>query len=196
MISVAITPANIFPDEVAYIRAILDEGWSRVHLRHPVSSADDMRRLINGLPAYYHNRLWLHDHQELAGEYDVGGLHLNSRHPVPPPGYEGELSISYHSIEEVKSKRDSRIKAVTLSPIFDSISKEGYRRAFIDAQLTQLSSEDNVIALGGVTPGRIPELQQYQFAGFAVLGYLFQSASFSDFNDKLSKFKPYICYNS
>lgn len=196
MISVAITPANIFPDEIIYLRAILDAGWSRIHLRHPMSSPDDMRRLIDDLPVYYHNRLWIHDHHELTKEYDLGGLHLNRRHPFSPIGYEGELSISCHSIEEVKSKRDIRVKTVTLSPIFDSISKEGYRCAFTETQLAQLSSKDNVIALGGVTPDRISDLQRFQFTGFAVLGYLFQSRSFSDFNDKLYKFKPYICYNS
>lgn len=196
MISVAITPVDVFPDEATYIRSIIDNGWSRVHLRHPMSSPDDMRRLIDSLPACYHTHLWLHDHHELAKEYDLGGLQLNRRHPFPPDGYEGELSMSCHSIEEVKSKRDSRVTTVTLSPIFDSISKKGYQRAFTHIQLAQLSSGDHVIALGGVTPERVPELQQYQFAGFAVLGYLFQSASFSDFNDRLSKFKQYICYNS
>ena len=61
---------------------------------------------------------------------------------------------------------------VTLSPIFDSISKKGYRSAFTASILEELNdiARPLVIALGGVTPDRLAELKRFNFAGYAVKG--------------------------
>lgn len=63
-----------------------------------------------------------------------------------------------------------------LSPIFDSISKAGYRSAFSHEQLQRAADEGvidrKVIALGGVTPERIPYLHSLGFGGVAMLGAL------------------------
>lgn len=186
----------MFPGESDFVRAILDAGWSRAHLRHPGAGIDDMRRLIESIPAEYHSRLWLHDHFELATDYHLGGLQLNGRNQWPPAGYGGKLSKSCHTIDEVKSPRPEAMANVTLSPIFDSVSKAGYRSAFTDDDLSRLTPADRVIALGGVTPERLPQLQQYNFDGFAVLGYLFAATDIKQLLNRLTKFQPYICYNS
>ena len=61
-----------------------------------------------------------------------------------------------------------------LSPIFDSVSKQGYASAFTDNALKQASRDgiiDNkVVALGGVTPDKINYLRQLNFGGAAMLG--------------------------
>ena len=49
MIRVAITPVEIFEEEVAFITTILDAGWNYVHLRHPEASIDEMRQLIGSI---------------------------------------------------------------------------------------------------------------------------------------------------
>lgn len=175
---------------------ILDRGWSRVHLRHPMAATDDIRQLIESLPTDYHKRIWLHDHHELSKEYNLGGLQLNSRQTQPPIGYNGALSQSCHSVAEVKSPRRKAFVSVTLSPIFDSVSKQGYRAAFSPGELMTLTAADHVIALGGITPETLPQLECYEFEGFAVLGYLFSASSSKDLNERLIKLQPYICYNS
>ena len=54
---------------------------------------------------------------------------------------------------------------------FDSISKQGYHSAFTGETLSALDDIPTpVIALGGVTPERIPYLKRYNFNGFAMLG--------------------------
>ncbi len=194
--AIAITPEPIGADEPEYIRMILDCGWSRVHLRHPMATTDDIRRLIESLPTDYHKRLWLHDHHDLSKEYDLGGLQLNSRHLQPPTGYNGALSQSCHSVAEVKSPRNKAIVSVTLSPIFDSVSKQDYRAAFSPTELMTLTAADHVIALGGITPETLPQLECYEFEGFAVLGYLFSARRPTNLNERLIKLQPYICYNS
>lgn len=62
---------------------------------------------------------------------------------------------------------------VTLSPVFDSISKSGYMAAYSHEELLRLSgAPTKVIALGGVNPERIDFLKRYNFTGFAMLGAL------------------------
>lgn len=70
-----------------------------------------------------------------------------------------------------------------LSPIFDSVSKQGYTSAFTDNVLKQASKDgiiDNkVVALGGVTPDKINYLRQLNFGGAAMLGCVNRLAALS-----------------
>lgn len=68
-----------------------------------------------------------------------------------------------------------RYDYVTLSPIFDSISKTGYHSGFdLDEVKCFLTAVDvNVIALGGVTEARLPRIREAGFYGAAMLGALF-----------------------
>ncbi|MCI8998027.1 MAG: thiamine phosphate synthase [Muribaculaceae bacterium] len=176
-IRIAITPEDIDERTEAHsVLAILDNGWDRVHLRHPGASRRDMINLIERIPQKYHSRLVLHGHFDLVFEFNLGGLHLNNRCPTPPPLFHGNISQSCHSIEEVKkcASLPSKYSYVTLSPIFDSISKKGYKSGFDINSLEKLSEISSlpVIALGGVTFERLPELSRYNFSGFAMLGSL------------------------
>lgn len=169
---IAITPAEPLPDEAASITRLLDSGrFTDVHLRHPDALRREMLRLIENVPQRLHGRLHLHGHFDLANEFNLGGLHLNRRCPAPPEGYSGLLSASCHSIAEVERCRDAGLTYVTLSPIFDSLSKPGYRGAFSTQQLTRLDTVTgiDIVALGGVTPDNIGQLAPYNFAGYAML---------------------------
>lgn len=177
MIQIAITPEVIDErHEATAVAALLDCGWDRVHLRHPGASRRDMINLLEQIPQRLHDRLVLHGHFDLVNEFNLGGLHLNHRCPTPPALYSGAVSRSCHTIDEIKEcEKDGRHYAyVTLSPIFDSISKAGYTSRFDDAELKKLREIKDipVIALGGVTFDRIQQLSNYNFSGFAMLGSL------------------------
>lgn len=90
------------------------------------------------------------------------------------------VSRSCHSIAEVQKYKDS-CNYLFLSPIYDSISKEGYGAAFSRTDLKRAADEGiidkKVYALGGVSAEHLPELQELGFGGAAVLGALWQSAS-------------------
>jgi thiamine-phosphate pyrophosphorylase len=64
-----------------------------------------------------------------------------------------------------------------LSPIFDSISKVGYKSAFTNDELLKASKDgiidERVIALGGITPDKIPYLRELNFGGVAMLGSIY-----------------------
>lgn len=184
---IAITSTEIFDQEASYIVTILDAGWDYVHLRHPSATLRDMRRVIEAVPQKYHRRLRLHGHFELVNEFNLGGLHLNSRCPLAPENYNGSVSRTCHSLDEVKNV--GSVEYVTLSPIFDSVSKVGYNAAFGRDELSSIVKDDKVIALGGVTPHTVAELSRYGFIGYAVLGYLFNSPDVSILKNRLDEFE-------
>lgn len=185
---IAITTSHIRGDEPDMIRTILNHGWERVHLRHPDASLRDIRRIIEAVPQKYHNRLRIHGHFTLINEFNLGGLHLNKRCPLPPQHYRGPLSRSCHSLAEVAKASD--MEYVTLSPIFDSISKSGYFSTFSSSDLLNLkkTAPVPVIALGGITPDNVGTLAQYGFAGFATLGYLMEARDVEELNWRLAQF--------
>ncbi len=102
MMKIAITPPVPIVDEHEYIVAILEDGWDYVHLRHPSATTHDMRRLIEAIPQRLHNRLKLHGHFELLNEFNLGGIHLNSRCPEAPRLYSGKISRTCHAIDEAE----------------------------------------------------------------------------------------------
>lgn len=169
---IAVTPEEPFDDEGRRINALLDSGaFTDVHLRHPRTSLRRMMEIIAGVAPRHHGRLHLHGHFDLTNEFNLGGLHLNRRCPLPPEGYAGCLSASCHTLSEIERCRRAGLSYVTLSPVFDSLSKAGYRAAFTPEELRSLDgvSGIDVIALGGVTPARLAELAAYNFAGYAML---------------------------
>ncbi|WP_297067235.1 thiamine phosphate synthase [uncultured Duncaniella sp.] len=188
MLKIAITPENIDErNEALMVSALIANGWDRVHLRHPSASLSDMRRLIESIPRQMHPRLVVHDHFDLIGHYCLGGLHLNRRCPAAPKDYKGGLSRSCHSIDEVMDCR--AMDYVTLSPIFDSISKSGYTAAYTHEELSRLTgAPTKVIALGGVNPERISFLRRYNFTGFAMLGALPWGENVSEMTDFIKDF--------
>ena len=172
MLRIAITP--VIPDlnnEVEEICAILDEGWDRVHLRHPDTTRENMVMILDTIPEEKRDRIVIHDHFDLSEVFPSIGLHLNRRSPKAPVSYNGSLSRSCHSVTEIKHY--SGLSYVTLSPIFDSISKPDYSSTFSPEDLEQLQDiAIPVIALGGISPERIGALKRYNFSGFAMLGAL------------------------
>lgn len=178
MTIIAITQPFFFEGEAEAIHHLFAEGRiDLLHLRKPDASAQQCRQLLSDIPMQWHGRIVTHSHFELCAEYNLHGCHLNHRCPTLPPMHHGSVSRSCHSLDEV-SKYKEQVDYLFLSPIFDSISKYGYHSAFDDATLQKAASrgiiDNKVIALGGVTPQRIPLLEDYGFGGAAMLGAMWQ----------------------
>lgn len=162
-------PAPAVENEARRIVELLERGAvDRMHLRKPNADDSVLERLLGAIPREYHCRLSLHDAPELIEKYPEVGFHFNGRHPsgVKAP----VLSRSCHSVDDIMASEPG-LDYVTLSPVYDSISKPGY--AGQPFNLTQsVQSFRRVVALGGVTPSRFPELKGMGFRGAAMLGYL------------------------
>lgn len=181
---IVITKPYAFDGESDIITMMFQAGLQRLHLRKPECLADDYKRVLDGIPKCYHNRIVTHDHFELVEEYGLAGVHLNSRNRTAPACL-CSVSTSCHSIDElIEKKRDGYVRDdgshgqydyLTLSPIFDSISKQGYTSAFAEDTLMELYRQgvidDRVWALGGITYEKIATVtEKYGFKGGLILG--------------------------
>lgn len=188
---VVITKPGFFPCEGDIITSLFESGLKILHLRKPDSSISDMEELLMSVPACYHGRITLHDNFSLIEKYGIGGVHLNRRNGVVPSGFNGRVSCSCHSLQEVADKK-SQFSYVFLSPIFDSISKEGYSSIFSDYMLRRALRDgvidDKVYALGGVNIDKIDYLSELRFGGVAVLGDLWNKYDESGRGGLLSYF--------
>ena len=191
---IGITPESIYKGdtcaEAEAITRLLNLGEADyVHIRHPLCNQIEIKRLISLIPEKLRPQLALHDHIELALSGLAGGIHTNNRNlPFMRQLPFGEcrdirFSRSCHSFDEASEslgdllgvKCDKDFDYVTLSPIFDSISKKGYLSRFDeeDLRLRLPKIKEKVIALGGITKARIPLLKDIGFSGAAMLSALF-----------------------
>ncbi|MBQ2026157.1 MAG: thiamine phosphate synthase [Paludibacteraceae bacterium] len=175
MKTIVITRPYFFEGEANYIAQLFEQGVTSLHIRKPYSHEQDVQTLIEKIPQKYRSQVVLHEHPQLVEKYQLQGFHLNSRCPNLPDGYNGGVSRSCHSLEEVVLYKD-KCDYVFLSPIFDSISKEGYGSTFSEQTLQEAYKQgviDNkVVALGGIKPEHISYLKAFGFGGMALLGYV------------------------
>lgn len=180
MLWIAVTPPAFHDGEAAFISRLLAGGVDVVHLRKPGSAESECAGLLEALSEDERARVVVHDHFDLAARYGLMGIHLNSRNPSVPEGFHGQLSRSCHSMEEVRRFKPE-CGYVFLSPVFDSISKRGYVSAFSAGELNRAAAsgiiDSRVVALGGVTPERLPYLRSLGFGGAAMLGCVSSIAS-------------------
>ena len=178
---VFITLPKFFDGETSMVNRLFSIGMQHLHLRKPAATQRELAQWIENIDEPYRQRIVLHDYHELALEYSLGGIHLNSRNPLPlkqlttGKGHRLTVSRSCHSLNEVV-KYKGECDYLFLSPIFDSISKEGYGAAFTPDVLRKAFAEgiiDNkVYALGGVSSDHLPEIGSHGFGGAAILGDL------------------------
>ena len=164
---ILLTKPEFFSGEAEIINALFRSGLPILHLRKPHATAEQLDALIAKIDAQFRDRIVMHNHD----------LH------------------SCHTFEEVCEKKERLLKNnvqcsyLFLSPIFDSISKQGYPAAFTDDELRRAHSDgiidDRVIALGGITPTNARKAIALGFGGVAVLGDIWQSA------DPVSRLKEY-----
>ena len=198
---IAITKPYFYEGEAAVIRRLLESGFDFIQLRKPCTDVAcrneckdvacrneckdvacrvhiKIRNLLNELSSEERNKIIIHDYHELYEEYSLRGIHINKNVTHLPKGYQGFKTRSCHSLEEVKLYKND-FDYVFLSPIFDSISKQGYKSAFTEEVLRTASREgiidEKVVALGGVTFEKIPYLEELHFGGAAMMGGAFIS---------------------
>ena len=172
---IAITKPYCENEEAAFIRRLFESGFDIVHLRKPEADINYCRVLLEKLTEEERKKIIVHDYHILYEEYSLKGIHINKNITTLPEGYQGFKTRSCHSLEEVKMYKND-FDYVFLSPIFDSISKVGYKSTFDENVLRKASEQgiidEKVVALGGVTFDKIPYLKELKFGGAAMMGSL------------------------
>ena len=151
---IVITSPDFLSGEALFIDRLFCHGLDVLHLRKPGASYEDCRHLLSEVPCRWHNR-------------------IISRCPDCPDGFRGHVSCSCHCFDEFEAAKP-HCDYVFLSPIFDSISKQGYSASFTDNDLQQAhvagTIDHKVVALGGITSSHIPQIKAWGFGGAAFLG--------------------------
>ncbi len=173
---IAITTPTAMPEDVCLIQSLMDKGIDMLHLRKPDANIDACRKILDALTSEQRSKIIIHDYPELYDNYSLKGIHINKNIPSLPDDYKGFKTRSCHSFDEL-AKYKNDYDYLFLSPIFDSISKNGYKSTYTDEDLHKASGlgiiDDKVIALGGVTLDKIEYLRKLHFGGVAMIGGIY-----------------------
>lgn len=165
---------EFFPNEEKSITHILNESNVLLHLRKPKVSEEDYMAFVKRLPKVFYPRLVLHSCYHLAKDFEFAGVHFSTRDRnfANKIDLDCAYSTSIHSLGELNSL-DPLFDEVFLSPVFPSISKEGYE-GILDLKKVALYLKSDrrikIIALGGITKNNISRVLEMGFDGAAVLG--------------------------
>lgn len=181
---VVISDTSELEGEHEMLHQMFEEGLEFFHLRKPKYSTPKLRSYLEKINPQYRNRVVIHTHHELALPFHLKGIHLTDRHRKKKflqtwfmlkylryKRPDIEVSTSLHLINSIM-RYNPEFDYVFLSPIFDSISKVGYKNTFSEATLRDAlkKTKYEVVAMGGVNYDVLEKVKDYGFKGFALLG--------------------------
>jgi len=192
---IVISHAAMLPGEATIIQQLFAEGLEYFHLRKPGADEQAVRQLIEAIPAVYHNRIVMHGFFHLMEVYDIRRYHFREEHrqatavemlaELKGKGY--ILSTSVHDLTTLQ-QLPPLFAYTFFSPVFDSISKQGYKGvAGDDFMLSNECKSVPVIALGGIDAGNIEQVADMNFDGAAVLGAIWNEPAKAVDNFKILK---------
>ena len=179
---IVITPEKDSLREMETICTLFEIGLKLLHLRKPTYTKNEVREYLQKIPNQFHKRIVLHDHYELIEEFDLKGAHLTEKTKQSVRKMNALkktktkiISTSCHNYKDIlKSRR--KYEYIFLSPVFDSISKQGYKSNFdLENLKLFLKKRKNIVALGGINIENIKTIKQLGFSGAAVLGSIWES---------------------
>jgi thiamine-phosphate pyrophosphorylase len=168
----------------AILEASLEAGCRWIMVRGKTASAsiiEETTAMALKLSKKYDAYVYVNSHPEIVSKMEAHGLHLpwgwsvsKSREIV---GVDVPIGVSTHSLEEAVKAYLDGADYITLSPIYESISKPGYRQGLGLHELKKVVEKVSipVIALGGVCPGRARPCICHGARGVAVMGAVIQS---------------------
>jgi thiamine-phosphate pyrophosphorylase len=177
---IVISPPDEFLDEPCVATRILQQSQVLFHLRKPGYSREKLVAYLDRIPGGLHNRIVVHGHPDLVDRFALKGVHFTESQrrqdwrAIPAIRRQRpacSISSSFHRIGDIMQDAFA-FDYIFLSPVFDSISKQGYTAAFDDGALKRFLSGTGhkIVALGGVDGRRIAAVAAMGFWGAAVLG--------------------------
>lgn len=189
---IVISAPHPVKDEIQLLHRLFELGLETFHLRKPLFSVAETAAYLKQVSTGYHDRIVLHSHYQLAQEYPLKGIHYTKRAEMFGEEIEKFHSASVHSLEEVK-RAPLSLRYVFLSPVFNSISKPGYKSSFsfaeLEKHLKHRRQTVKVMALGGIDEHNIEKVAELGFDGAVLLGSLWEEAKHKSTPEVTEKFK-------
>lgn len=175
---IVISHAGMLPGEAAIIQQLFEAGLEIFHLRKPDADEQAISTLLDAIPSRYHDRIALHGFHQLANEYKIRRLHFTEAHRLETDAATLSklcdknyiLSTSVHEISVLATLSFS-FRYAFFSPVFDSLSKPGYKGIIGDEFYLNIKYKPvPAIALGGIDAENMQMVADMNFNGAAVLG--------------------------
>jgi thiamine monophosphate synthase len=169
---VVITAPGHWPGEAECLEELLKAGLEKLHIRKP---GTDTESLLERLAPRWSSRLVLHGGREVMGlakRCGIPQVHGHWQKPLEEDGI--KRSASLHSWEEVREVPQGGLEYVFLSPLFDSISKPGYKAGRGLLERPGGVAPCGLIGLGGIDQQTIGRVITHGWDGAAVLGYIWE----------------------
>lgn len=165
--------------EIPILHQLFEAGLECFHLRKPKKNYEEHCAYLNQINPGYHNRIVVHHFHELIDVYNLKGIHFPEQkrrqqlHKLPALKRTGKtISSSFHEIATL-AHCPFEFDYHLLSPVFSSISKEGYKgRAFDVNPIPKY-----IIGMGGVTANNLKTFISLGYHGAGVLGSIWNSSS-------------------
>ena len=185
---IVITEPKGIENEHEEIHRLFKAGLRTLHIRKPDMNHDKLKEYIQKIPDKYHDRLVIHSHHRLVMTFKLKGVHMTERHRKSEFRYglrlflldlfrpNLQISASLHNLKSLEGPK-SKYNYVIVSPVFDSISKEGQPAGFSLPKLKDAVEQSTcaVIGLGGIDETKIGFCKDIGFFGIALLGCVWES---------------------
>lgn len=159
----------LFPNEASIVDSLFEAGMEIFHIRKKDSSEEELSDFLSKISPDHYHKIVIHGPQKgLLTQFEECKMFTSVSKSVHTPA---ELDRDFKGIDYV-----------FLSPVYESISKLGYKRSWKIAELKgalprfrELNPNTRIIALGGVNPENAMATLEFGFDDFAVLGALWEN---------------------
>jgi len=184
---ILLTPPKTLPDEITLLNTFFEQGLPILHLHKPDYDVSQLQEYLDQIASEWHPKIVLHAYPpNLASHHplndiqaNIKGIHLPEQvrmEAMPLPDKFKVISTSFHHLNDLLAC-EGEYEYLFISPIFNSISKQGYQAAFELDDLAHAMSQSKypVIGMGGIAADKMQVVKDLGFAGVGVLGGVWQS---------------------
>ena len=173
---IVLTSEQEIKNEATFINQLFNNGLETLHLRKPNFNRNHYLELLNQINPKYYSQIMIHQYLDLCLKFKLKGIHIQEQARLNlAEGLESyvnkyqsknyTVSSSFHEAQ-VLEKCHINFDYHLLSPVFSSISKQGYKGRKFDVN----HIHKNIIGIGGISAEVIKETIQLGYQGIGVLG--------------------------
>lgn len=181
-------------NEVTLVNDLFESGMELFHLRKPGWKIEQQSVFLKNIKKEFLPMISVHQHHETIPEFDLKYYHTKEKDRKNLVKIDGlKYSTSFHDYTDLQFESHFWDYCF-LSPVFDSISKAGYKSKFENNFSIEGDLYQRVFALGGVTKNNIEDVFKKEFYGAAVLGAIWNDPKngIRNFKEIKEKCKPNV----
>lgn len=186
---IVISSSKVRPEDPKVITELFECGLNIFHLRKPSMTTPEMRKIIEAIPAHFHDRIVIHSHHKLASRFNLRGIHLTGIHHrrkfstwmrmrmLQMKNDSLTVSTSFHKLAHAYSNKNDYHYAF-IGTIFDRLNGNFYA-GYNEHSVRAVTEKTTVplIARGGTNASLVGRCVDLGFGGIAFSGTIWDSAS-------------------